>query len=88
MFRRLHRRVTEKKLSLFEFTSSSMAEPSAGTTKVMRGEMVHADPLGILLYGCPNNIRSDSSAQLAPVLPDSPEDQSFTHPGSAKPSVD
>jgi len=63
-FRRLHGRVTEQKLNLFEFASSVMAEPSTGTTKVMRREMVHADPPGILPYCRPNNIRSDSMTQF------------------------
>jgi hypothetical protein len=31
-FRRLHRRVTEKKVNLFEFTSSNMAGPSCPST--------------------------------------------------------
>jgi hypothetical protein len=30
-FRRLHGRVAEKKLNLFEFTSSAMAKPSTGS---------------------------------------------------------
>jgi hypothetical protein len=60
-FRRLHGRVTEKKLNLFEFACRAMAELSTGTTKVMRRKMVYADPLGILPYCRPNNIRSDST---------------------------
>jgi len=67
-FRRLHGRVTEKKLNLFEFASRAMAEPGTGTTKVMRREMIHADPLGVLLYECPNNIRRDSTTQFGPTI--------------------
>ena len=60
-FRRLHRRVTKEELNLFEFASSAMAKPSTGTTKVMRCEMVHADPLSVVLYERPNNIRRNST---------------------------
>jgi hypothetical protein len=45
--------MTEKKLNLFEFTSRAMAQAGTGTTKIMRREMVNADPLGILPYCCP-----------------------------------
>jgi hypothetical protein len=67
-FRRLHGCVTEKKLNLFEFASRAMAEPSTGTTKVMRREMVHADPLSIVLYECPNNVRRDSATQFGSIF--------------------
>jgi hypothetical protein len=86
-FRRLHGRVTEKKLNLFEFASRAMAEPSTGTTKVMGREMVHADPLGILFYDCPNNIRRHSTTQFGPIFPDSPEYQTVSHSGTAKPII-
>jgi hypothetical protein len=67
-FCRLHGRVTEKKLNLFEFASRVMAEPSTGTAKVMRREMVQANPLGIALYDCPNNIRRDSTTQFGSIF--------------------
>jgi hypothetical protein len=50
-----------------------MAEPSTGTTKIMRREMVHADPLRIMPYDCPNNIRRDAARQFGSLFPDSPE---------------
>ena len=55
--------MTEQELNLFEFASGTVAEPSAGTTKVTRRQVIHSDPLGISLYGCPNNIRSDPQYQ-------------------------
>jgi hypothetical protein len=73
--------VTEKKLNLFEFASRAMAEPGTGTTKVMRREMVHADPLGIVLYECPNNVRRDSATQFGSIFPDSSKYQTFSHSG-------
>jgi hypothetical protein len=51
--------VTEQELNLFEFTSGTVAEPSAGTTKIVRRQVIHSDPLCISLYCYPNNIRSD-----------------------------
>ena len=66
-----------KELNLFEFAPSTVAKPGAGTTKVMRRQVIHSDPLGVTLYCCPNNIRSDPSAQFGPVSPDPPEYQLF-----------
>jgi hypothetical protein len=80
--------VPEQELDLFEFAPSAVAEPSAGTTKVMRRQVIHANPLGIPLYCCPNNIRSDPTTQLGPVSPDSPEYQPFSHSGGTKPTID
>jgi hypothetical protein len=80
--------VTKQELNLFEFASSAVAEPSAGTAKVMGRQVIHSDPLGISLYCCPNNIRSDSTTQFGPVSPDSPEYQPFSHSGGTKPAVD
>jgi hypothetical protein len=69
--------VTEQELNLFEFASRTVAEPSARATKIMRRQVIHPDPLGISLYRCPNNIRSDPMTQFGPVFPDSPEYQPF-----------
>jgi len=69
--------VTEQELNLFEFASGTLAEPSAGTTKVMRRQVIHSDPLGVSLYSCPNNIRRDPAIQFGPLSPDPPEHQSF-----------
>jgi hypothetical protein len=80
--------VTEQELNLFEFAPSAVAEPSAGTAKVMRCQMIHADLLGISLHCCPNNIRRDPTTQFGLVSPDSPEYQPFSHSGSTKPTVD
>ena len=57
--RGLYGAVTEQELNLFEFTSGTVAEPSAGTTKIVRRQVIHSDPLCISLYCYPNNIRSD-----------------------------
>jgi hypothetical protein len=86
-FRRLYGRVTEKKLNLFEFASRAMAEPSTGTTKIMRCKVVHADPLCILLYDGPNNIRRDSTTQFGFIFPDSPEYETFSYSRTAKPTI-
>jgi hypothetical protein len=51
--------VTEQELNLFEFASGTVTEPSTVTTKVVRRQVIHSDPLRISLYCCPNNIRSD-----------------------------
>ena len=80
--------MTEQELNLFEFTSGTVAEPSAGTTKVVRRQAIHSDPLCLSLYCCPNNIRSDPTTQLGPVSPDSPEYQPFSHSGGTKPTID
>jgi hypothetical protein len=56
-FRRLHRRVTEKKLNLLKFASRSMAEASAGATKIVGRQMVKADSLGVTSYRIPDHIR-------------------------------
>jgi hypothetical protein len=69
--------VTEQELNLFEFPSGTLAEPSAGTTKVMRRQVIHSDPLGISLYCRPNDIRSDPTPQFGPVSPYPPEYQPF-----------
>jgi hypothetical protein len=69
--------VTQQELNLFEFASGTVAEPSTGTTKVMRRQVIHPDPLGISLYCCPNDIRSDPTTQFGPVSPDLPEYQPF-----------
>jgi hypothetical protein len=55
----MDRGVTKQKLNLFEFASGAVAESSAGTTKVMRREVIHADSLGISLYSCSNNATPD-----------------------------
>jgi hypothetical protein len=39
--------VAEKKLNLFEFASSAMAEAGASATKIVGCEMIKADLLGI-----------------------------------------
>jgi hypothetical protein len=46
-FRRLHGRVAEKKLNLFEFTSSAMAKPSTGSGLIARQPVANssAQPL-------------------------------------------
>jgi hypothetical protein len=80
--------VTEQKLNLFEFASSAVAEPSAGTAKIMRRQVIHSDPLGISLYCVPNNVRSDPMTQFGPVSPDFPEYQPFSHSGGTKPTID
>jgi hypothetical protein len=80
--------MTEQELNLFEFPSGTVAQPSAGTAKVMGRQVIHSDPLGISLYCSPNNIRSDPTTQVGGVSPDSPEYQPFSHSGGAKPTVD
>jgi hypothetical protein len=49
--------VAEQELDVFEFASGTVAEPSTGTTKVVRRQVIHSNPLGVSLYCCPNNIR-------------------------------
>lgn len=65
--------MTEKELNLFELATRAVAEPSARATKVMRRQVIHADPLGISLYSCPNNIRSDPVTKIGYISPDSSE---------------
>jgi hypothetical protein len=79
---------TKQELNLFEFASSAVAEPSAGTAKVMGCQVIHSDPLGISLYCFANNIRSDPTTQFGRDSPDSPEYQFFSHSGGTKPTVD
>jgi hypothetical protein len=80
--------VTEQELNLFEFATSAVAEAGTGTTKVMRRQVIHTDPLGISLDCCPNNIRGDPTTQLGPVSPDPPEYQALSKSRRAKPTVD
>jgi hypothetical protein len=80
--------VTKQELNLFEFASSAVAEPSAGTTKVMRRKVIHSYQLGISLYCCPNNIRGDPTTQFGFISPNSPEYQPFSHPRNTKPTID
>ena len=67
-FRRLHGRVTEKELNLFELASRAMAESSTDATKVMRREMLQADSLGILPDDCTNNICRDATTQFGSIF--------------------
>ena len=40
----LDRSVAKQKLNLFQFASTTMAEPSASATKIVGGQMVYAGP--------------------------------------------
>ena len=51
--------MTEQELNLFEFAAGTMAEPSAGTTEIVRRQVIHSYSICISLYCCPNNIWSD-----------------------------
>ena len=44
-FRRLHGRMTEKKLNLFEFASRAMAKAGTSATEIMGCEMFNTDSL-------------------------------------------
>ena len=71
--------MTEQKLNLFELASSSVAEASAGTTKVMRRQVIYADPLGI---------SRDPTTRFSSISLDSPKYQPLSHSGSTKLTVD
>jgi hypothetical protein len=75
--------VTEQELNLFELAASAVAEPSARATKVMGRQVIYANPLGVSLDCCPNNVRSDPTTQFGAISPDSPEYQPFSHSGGA-----
>ena len=65
--------MTEQELNLFEFASGTVAEPSAGTTKIVWRQVIHSD---LLAYPAVKQ-HPERSRLFSPVSPDSPEYQPF-----------
>lgn len=68
--RGLDRRMTEKKLDLFQFPSGRMAQASARPTEIMRSERLNVSAPGAGLYYVPNHVLCNAAPPNLPVLAD------------------
>jgi hypothetical protein len=59
---RLNRRVAEKELYLLQFSTGQMAQPGAGTTQIVRGEILDASALRSAFHDMPYRLRREPIA--------------------------
>jgi hypothetical protein len=76
---RLHGRVTEEKLNLLKFPSSTMTETGAGATKIVGRETVNADSLSISFHRIPDYVACNSYILPSPILRNPSEYFAFSH---------
>ena len=86
-FCRLHGRMAQKELDLFEFSSCLMAEASASAAKIVGCQMVNADSFGVSLHGIPNYVGWHSFILPSPILRNSSEHLAFSHSCIVDPNI-
>jgi hypothetical protein len=84
---RLHRRVTEEKLDLFEFATGLMAEAGARATKIAGCQMVNAESFGVCLHCIPDNVGRHSFVLPSRILRNSSEHLAILQSCAVEPSI-
>ena len=79
--------MAEEKLDLFEFSSGGMAQASASTAKIMRGQMVNASQLVILPQHPPDRFLAQAFTPHAAGLADAAEDDPTLNACNSQPRV-
>jgi hypothetical protein len=79
--------VAEQKLDLFEFGAPYVAEAGATATKVMRCQIVYADPLGTSFDCIPDHVGIDAGFLARSILQNPSEYLSLPHTRMAEPNI-
>ena len=77
----------QEELALLQLASRSMAEPSTGTSQIVRRQLRHADALGGFLHNVPNRLHRHAISPCPSNFVDPAEQSSSINCGCGDPIV-
>src|SRR5258708_25927199 len=86
--RGLHRSVTEEKLNLFQFASTTMAQARASAAKIVGGQIAYAGLPGASLHRVPDYVSCHASFLSHSPLQNPPEYFSLAHSRIPEPGIE